>query len=534
MKSSRPPLRQLQKCLEPPTRRCHFQRRPISTPSSQPVRRPAQTRCPQTSRTTRTAKTTTRTGTTRSICSSISSISSSRAYATSPVPASQLLFGQPTHETHPHLLKPGELTPGITAQEHHLRRAALMARLPAGSAVVLPAAELRYRSGAVFYPFRQESNFLYLTGFAEPESLAVLRKLSDGDYRFYLLCRSKDPAREQWNGPWSGVDAARDVWNADETGDIADPAAALAGAFDGVTVIYSDAARSPHGASEVALRALLKRCAPHILSYEPLRPHVNELRAIKSPAEIANMRRAGQLSGRALTAAMRREWASEKDLAAFLEYEYQTSGLDGHAYVPVVAGGPRGLLIHYVLNQAALVPGETVLVDAGGEYGTYITDITRTWPVSGKFTAAQRDLYGAVLNVQRSVVSLCRASANMTLDDLQGVTERGLAQELGRLGFALGRGGAMRVLFPHHVGHYVGLDVHDIPGYPRSVVLREGHCVTVEPGIYVPDADDDRFPAHFRGMAVRIEDSVAVGDDNPLILTTEAVKEVADIEALRD
>jgi intermediate cleaving peptidase 55 len=227
---------------------------------------------------------------------------------------------------------------------------------------------------------------------------------------------------------------------------------------------------------------------------------------------------------------MRRSWTSEKDLAAFLEYSYQTSGLDGQAYIPVVAGGSKGLLIHYVLNNAPLKADELVLVDAGGEYGTYITDITRTWPVSGKFSPAQRDLYNAVLTAQRSSISLCRASANLTLDQLHSITERALREQLDLLGFDLG-GNAMDVLFPHHVGHYIGLDVHDVPGYPRNVVLKEGHCITIEPGVYVPD--DERFPAHFRGLGIRIEDSVAVGDDNPLILTTEAVKEVDDIEALR-
>jgi len=187
-------------------------------------------------------------------------------------------------------------------------------------------------------------------------------------------------------------------------------------------------------------------------------------------------------------------------------------------------------MIHYVQNTASLKPDEMVLVDAGGEYGTYITDITRTWPVSGKFTPAQRDLYEAVLTVQRLGVSLCRESSGLSLDQIHRATEAGLREQLARLGFNLG-GNGMDVLFPHHVGHYVGLDVHDVPGYGRSIPLRAGHCVTVEPGVYVPD--DERFPKHFRGLAVRIEDSVCVDETGPLVLTTEAVKEVADIEALR-
>ncbi|KAI0437454.1 peptidase M24, structural domain-containing protein [Xylaria telfairii] len=511
MKPSRLPIRRFKRCLTPQSSPSHPQARSrsISISAAPPPQKPAKIRPPRT----------------------LKACSTNRAYSTA-IPASQLLFGQPVHETHPHLLKPGELTPGITAQEYHERRSALCALLPANSAVILRGADVKYRSGAVFHAFRQESNFLYLTGFSEPESLAVLRKAGDapGDYIFHLLCRPKDPRTEQWNGPWSGVDAARDVWNADEAGDIGHADAILADALKGVEKVFTDAEHTKHGA-ETSFGNMIRQAAPQISSFSPLKPHINSLRAIKSPAEIANMRHAGQESGRAITAAMRRSWASEKELAAFLEYSYQMSGLDGQAYIPVVAGGSRGTLIHYVLNNARLKSDELVLVDAGGEYGTYITDITRTWPVSGKFSPAQRDLYTAVLKAQRSSVSLCRASANLTLDQLHGITERALRQELTQLGFDLG-GNVMDTLFPHHVGHYIGLDVHDVPGYPRNVVLKEGHCITIEPGVYVPD--DERFPQHFRGLGVRIEDSIAVGDDNPLILTTEAVKEIEDIEALRD
>lgn len=227
---------------------------------------------------------------------------------------------------------------------------------------------------------------------------------------------------------------------------------------------------------------------------------------------------------------MTRPWTTEHDLHAHLTFAFSQHGLSGPAYVPVIAGGRRGLGIHYVQNTAALSPPDTVLVDAGGEYGHYITDITRTWPLSGRFTAAQRDLYEVVLATQRAGVALCRADADVSLDDIQRMTEGMLREGLTGLGFELGRDGLGR-LFPHHVGHYVGLDVHDVPGYSRGEVLREGHCVTVEPGVYVPD--EERWPAHFRGLAVRIEDSVCVGAEGPTVLTTEAVKEVVDIEALR-
>lgn len=264
---------------------------------------------------------------------------------------------------------------------------------------------------------------------------------------------------------------------------------------------------------------------------KPLGPIMSELRALKSEAEIVNMREAGKISGRSFTNAMRQKWTKEKDLGAFLDYDFKIGGCEATAYVPVVAGGQNALSIHYVRNDDLLKDGEMVLVDAGGEYGGYIADITRTWPVSGKFSDAQKDLYQAILQVQRSSISLCRESANMTLDKIHQITENGLKDALKQLGFDTS-GDAIRVLFPHHVGHYIGLDVHDSPGYSRSIPLKVGHCITVEPGIYVPDGE--RWPKHFRGIGIRIEDSICVQDDSPLILTTEAVKEVVDIEALRD
>ncbi|RAL62575.1 hypothetical protein DID88_004424 [Monilinia fructigena] len=189
------------------------------------------------------------------------------------------------------------------------------------------------------------------------------------------------------------------------------------------------------------------------------------------------MRKAGKISGRSFTNAMRRQWTEEKHLGAFLDYDFKVGGCEKNAYVPVIGGGRNAQSIHYVSNNDVLRDGEFVLVDAGGQY------------------------------------------------------RNGLTDQLKQLGFNMS-GNAIDTLFPHHVGHYIGLDVHDVPGYSRSKPLKEGHCITIEPGIYVPN--DERWPSHFRRMGIRIEDSVCVQDDSPLVLTTEAVKEVVDIEALRD
>lgn len=255
----------------------------------------------------------------------------------------------------------------------------------------------------------------------------------------------------------------------------------------------------------------------------PLRDIIHGVRNLKSDAEIANMRKVGQASGRAYTDAMRQSWTTEKDLAAFMDYKFKMNGCDGPAYIPVVAGGQNGSIIHYTRNDLPLKAGEMVMVDAGGEYGGYITDITRVWPISSTFTGAQKDLYNAVLATQRHCISLCRANASVSLDGLHDIAEADLKDQLKQLGFDMS-GKALEILFPHHLSHYIGLDVHETPGQSRKTSLQARQCVAIEPGIYVPDTDD--FPAHFRGMSVRVEDSVCVQDEHPLVLTTEAVKEV--------
>ncbi|KAL9127276.1 MAG: hypothetical protein Q9217_003811 [Psora testacea] len=476
-----------------------------------------------------------------------------RPYAS--ISAVNLQFGQPLHETHPHLLRPGELTPGITALEYAQRRSRLAEKLPHGAIAIIAAADVKYRSGAVFYPFHQDSNFFYLTGticyslaltiaeqipgFNEPDALAVIGKSSTGiDHAFHLYVREKDPKAEQWDGVRSGTQAAVDVFNADETGDIADISRHLESLVSEASKIYtdfpSDAKSKSFFSRFISDRSIKSEGLAKFLKTShtiPLKDLMNELRNIKSLAEIANMRKAGQASGRAFTEAMRQSWTKENDLAAFLDYKFRGSGCDGSAYLPVVAGGKNANIIHYTQNDHLLNNSDMVLVDAGGEVGGYITDITRTWPISGRFSPAQKDLYNAVLSTQRHCITLCRATADISLDGLHELAESHLRDQLSQLGFELS-GKALDRLFPHHLGHYIGLDVHDTPGQSRKASLRDGQCVTIEPGLYIPDTND--YPEHFRGMGIRIEDSVCVQAENPLVLTTEALKEIEDIEASRD
>ncbi|KAF4497457.1 xaa-Pro aminopeptidase [Fusarium agapanthi] len=476
-----------------------------------------------------TASTATRTTACRAL--PLDTPASRRAYAV--VSAADLRFGQPVYETHPHILKPNEITQGITAQEYADRRALLAQSMTEGSIAVLHAASLQYKSGAVFHQYRQESNFLYLTGWMEENAIAVIEKTGPeyGDYIFRMFVKPKNAREEQWNGYRNGVDAARDIFNADEAYTINEAEQLLPKILKSAKLIYADSPPSKGSVASTAtwLWGLIsgRESRP---SRTPLYSVMNKLRVVKSEAEVANMRIAGQISGRVITDAMRRPWKREKDLHWFLDYQFAVNGCEGPAYIPVVAGGERANCIHYTVNNSTFKEDEFILIDAGGEYGTYITDISRTWPASGRFTPAQHDLYQAILNVQRSSVSLCRESSKLSLEDIHNVTARGLVDQLRGIGFNVNMANIDQ-LFPHHVGHYIGLDVHDCPGYSRHETLRKGHCVTIEPGVYVPH--DDRWPAAFRGMGVRIEDSVCVDDDSPYILSTEAVKEIDDIEALR-
>ncbi|KAL8809137.1 MAG: hypothetical protein Q9200_003684 [Gallowayella weberi] len=461
----------------------------------------------------------------------------SRFYAS--VSAADLHFGQPLHETHPHILKAGELTPGITALEYAQRRSKLASKLPKNGVAILAASDVKYRSGPVFYEFHQDSGFFYLTGFNEPEAVAVIGKSTvDNDHSFHLFVRPKDPKAEQWQGSRSGIQAAVDVFNADESGDIKDIERLLSRSISDASEIFTDS--SPSQSSTSAFLGLFQSKSSFNATglarlldqktVKPLRNILNGIRSIKSSAEIANMRKAGQASGRAFTEAMRRAWTTEKDLTAFLEYNFKRNGCDTSAYVPVVARGKNASQIHYVRNDDILPENDLVLADAGGQFGNYITDITRVWPISGTFTPPQKDLYNAVLATQRTCIALCRADAANSLDTIHQIAEKTLRDHLKGLGFDMG-GDALETLFPHHLGHYIGLDIHDTPGQSRKAPLEVGQCVAIEPGIYVPDAN--RWPAAYRGIAIRIEDSVCVQDEHPLVLTTEAVKEVDDIEALR-
>ncbi|TGZ80621.1 hypothetical protein EX30DRAFT_331784 [Ascodesmis nigricans] len=463
-----------------------------------------------------------------------------RPYSVSTAPPR---LGQPTHETHPHLLNPGEITPGLSAIEYAVHRARLAAELPEGALAIIPSAQTKYRSGPVFYEFHQDPDFYWLTGFLEPDAVCVIESLGaegNGEHVFHMFVHGKDAHKELWDGPVTGVENAMEYFNADQAYDIGDLRRELPNLIRRASAVFTDAVPTTHRPQPIdSFKQMFVPQGSGLIEthlqnakIRPLKHILHELRVIKSDAEVAVMRKAGKWSGRAITQAMGESFEDEKGLADYLDYRFKVNGCDKVAYVPVVAGGANALTIHHTRNNDPFKDGDMVLVDAGGQYGGYVSDITRTWPVNGKFTEPQRALYEAVLNVQRECVKMCRESSGLSLTDIHNVAEYGLREQLLQLGFNLDNGVLSSILFPHHVGHYVGVDLHDCGTSSKYKKLRTGMVVTIEPGVYVPD--DERFPKHFRNIGIRIEDCVYVGEEHPVVLTTEAVKEVVDIESLRD
>ncbi|AOA61565.1 Aminopeptidase [Komagataella phaffii CBS 7435] len=452
--------------------------------------------------------------------------------------------GQPLFENRPHMVREGELTTGISAQEYYERRLRLAKNMTRASIAILPGQSIRYASGSVFYQFQQNTDLYYFTGWNEPDSVAIIEKPTDKleDVVFHMLVPPKDKTAEQWEGYRTGVQGVQEIFNADEADTTKNVASYVSKLLNRNSTVFYDF----EDASELTLTSLYNKffqksnskfsgtleslLKEHRVSVKSLSYISNSLRAVKSPAELDVMRLAGKISGRAYNQAYAQRFPTEKHLCAFLEYQFIAGGCDKSAYVPVVAGGDHALCIHYTRNDDVFKEDSLVLVDAGGNLGGYCADISRTWPVNGRFTGPQKELYQAVLNVEKKCIEYCTESSNMSLQDLHNESVKLMTRELRNCGFSgLTQWETMK-LYPHYIGHNLGIDVHDTPGYARNKKFQVGNVVTVEPGVYVPESNN--YPSSFRGIGIRIEDDVAVGKDSNIVLTVEAAKEIEDIESI--
>jgi Xaa-Pro aminopeptidase len=427
-------------------------------------------------------------------------------------------------------------------REFEKRRKQLMRMVGAGGIVILPAAPVRKRSRDVEYRYRQDSDFHYLTGFDEPESVAVLAPGRDnGEY--LLFCRESNPEREQWDGRRAGQDGAirkhgvNDAFPIDDIDDI------LPGIMENCSRVYYTMGMYAEFDARVAewvnaLRARLARGvhAPH--EFFALDHLLHDMRLYKSRGELAAMRRAAKVAVAAHKRAMRvaRPGLYEFEVEAEFEHEFRRNGAAA-SYVPIVAGGKNACTLHYVDNDAELVDGDLILIDAGCELDYYASDITRTFPVNGRFSHEQRAVYEIVLEAQQAAIAKTVVGNhwNEPHDAAVKVITKGL-RSLGLLQGSLPRlikEHAYQPYYMHRTGHWIGMDVHDVGDYKVGDewrMLETGMVTTVEPGIYI--GASRKIPKRLRNIGVRIEDDVAVTAKGPDVLSKGLVSDPDEIEAL--
>ncbi len=427
-------------------------------------------------------------------------------------------------------------------KEFSQRRQHLLEHMGEGGIAILPTAPERVRNRDVFHPFRPDSDFYYLTGFAEPEAVLVLVPGREHGESI-LFCRERNPDMEIWNGLRSGPEGARERYGLDDAFPVDDIDDILPGLLERTERVfytmgnYADFdTRLVGWMNQLRARA---RNGTHMPGELVSLEHVlHDMRLVKSRAELAVMRRAAELTARAHEQAMRlcgpgvHEYQLQAAITGLFENERGT-----HAYPPIVGGGANGCILHYIDNAAPLADGELVLIDAGAELEYYAADVTRTFPVNGRFSAPQRDLYEVVLAAQKAAIDAVRPGNhwNMPHQAALNVLGQGLI-DLGLLSGPLDRvieEESYRRFFMHRTGHWLGMDVHDVGDYRIGEawrVLEPGMVMTVEPGLYVHPADD--IDERWWNIGIRIEDDVAVTRKGPQLLSGGFLREIDEIEAV--
>ena len=427
-------------------------------------------------------------------------------------------------------------------QEYTRRRRELMNLMGENAVAVVAAAPERPRNRDVEHPYRQDSDFHYLTGFPEPEAVLVLIPGREQGETI-LFCRERDPDKEVWDGPRAGQDGACEHYGADDAFPVDDIDDILPGMLEGKDRLYCTMGLNPDfdqailgWVNQVRTRARAGARAPG--EFVALEHPLHEMRLIKSPAELEQMRAAAQVSAEAHRRAMAACHPGMPEYALEAEFQYIFRRNNGwQAYPPIVGGGRNGCILHYINNAATLRDGDLVLIDAGVEIDCYASDITRTFPVNGRFSAEQRAVYEIVLAAQEAAIAAVRPGNhwNMPHEAALRVLVRGLV-DLGLLQGevdALIEDEAYRPFFMHRTGHWLGMDVHDVGDYRIDGewrLLEPGMVLTIEPGLYIADSIPE-VDSRWRNIGVRIEDDVAVTAEGHDILSAGVPKTVADIEA---
>ena len=430
----------------------------------------------------------------------------------------------------------------MNKSEFAKRRRQLMRMIGNDGIAILPSAPVKMRSRDAEYRYRQDSDFYYLTGFAEPDSVCVLAPGRDNG-EFVLFCRDRDREKEQWNGSRQGPEGAVTNYGADDAFPIDDLDDILPGFLESRSRVYYAMGANREFDRRISewVNSLRSREAEGThppQEFVALDHLLHDMRLYKSRAELSAMRRAAKIAVAAHTRAMAaiRPGAYEYEVEAEFVHEFRRQNATV-SYSPIVGGGKNSCTLHYVDNNAELKDGDLLLIDAGCEWEYYASDITRTLPVSGRYSAEQRAVYEIVLEAQLAAIE--RTCKGNHWNDPHDAAVRVITRGLKKLGLLQGtlpklvRDGAYREFFMHRTGHWLGMDVHDVGDYridDEWRLLEPGMVTTVEPGIYI--SAKSKVPARWRNIGIRIEDDVAVTADGPDVLSRALAKDPDEIENL--
>ncbi len=437
---------------------------------------------------------------------------------------------------------------GIEQQEYRQRQQELMSKIGGGTAI-FRSAPLATMHNDVEYTYRQDSSFYYLTGFNEPEAVAVFAPHHE-KHQYILFVQPKDPEKETWTGYRCGVEAAQEIYGADAAYPIAELNDKLPQYLAKADRIYYHLGNDQGFNNTIVnhwqkLMRSYQRNGTAPLAIEDSRPLIFPMRLVKSPGEIAMMRQATKISAMAHNRA--REFARpqmyEYQVQAEIEHIFRKEGGIGIAYPSIVASGENACILHYIENDRQMQDNELLLIDAGCSYGYYNGDITRTFPVGGKFTPEQKALYEIVLEAQLQAIA--QVQPGKAYNEFHDIAVCAIVQGLLDLGLLKGdleeiiKEGKYKPFYMHRTGHWLGLDVHDVGTYKHNPEtwrnLQPGHIVTVEPGIYIspyiqPAEGQPEIPDNWKGIGIRIEDDLLVTPEGHDILTSDVPKSVAEME----
>ena len=432
----------------------------------------------------------------------------------------------------------------MNTQEFTKRRKHLMELMGPDSVAILPAAPQRMRNRDTEFHYRQDSDFYYLTGFPEPEAVAVLVPGREhGDY--ILFCRENDPDMEVWNGPRAGQEGAVDRYKADDSFPIDDIDDILPGLLENKERVFYTMGASPDFDQRLIgwVNRLRKQSRAGIHTpgeFVSLEHHLHDMRLYKSSQELKAMRKAAKISAQAHIRAMQscKPGMYEYQIEAELLHTFMQQGARFPAYPSIVGGGANGCILHYIENQASLNDGDLLLIDAGAEYDYYAADISRTFPVNGTYSKAQRTLYDIVLEAQYAAIEQVKPGNHW--NDPHEAAVKVLTQGLKQVGILTGglkkllEAQAYKPYYMHRTGHWLGMDVHDVGDYKVDTewrVLEPGMTLTIEPGLYI-SARHNEVAKKWHNIGIRIEDDVLVTKEGCEVLTRDVPKDPDEIEAL--